>query len=457
MQKDSIVIKYPKAGSQIYSGMFADGKFPLLLPYGEEWETDTIKASTIEQLGPLDAFGNKGVLHCGLKGSINATLLSDSVQYESKLYADYSYTHVFMGNSRVTFWSPGTGPIRYGWIWDQVSETRCVITFMGSDYKRQFSRIYTLNSLTIDWVALKATCTYTLDYVPCDPAFNYVRSTATQTEWCRLSLLGTYGSIDNVKLSTIRGIVTSNMPLLDDIPSTIIPDDIGTDFIDSINIPQINNLENLKDLKKIKEMLPPILALLKKRNLKTMADFWLWYKYSYKTTELDVREFIRVLSFSMQQPKDSIAKWGKRYSGSTTIKGQNLSCTSHYLVYYKPVSWGILQTLGLDFNCTNLWDLVPFSFVADWFENLGDIFSQLDSYARLTRVPISSVLMTTKSVGTLDSPRLKQLLPMSNIDIFYFRRNQRSTLPIKPICLSLKNPSNHILDGGALYISIKKK
>jgi hypothetical protein len=39
-----------------------------------------------------------------------------------------------------------------------------------------------------------------------------------------------------------------------------------------------------------------------------------------------------------------------------------------------------LEKLGLNPSAANIWDLIPFSFVVDWFTNIGSILSRLDAY-----------------------------------------------------------------------------
>lgn len=199
-------------------------------------------------------------------------------------------------------------------------------------------------------------------------------------------------------------------------------------------------------------MVPPILNLIKHRNIKSLAELHLWYKYSYKTTELDVKEAIRALSRHFSHPY-GIQKWSRSYSSASTSYFSTV--TSRYTVYYQTFSQSTMSSLGLRFDTTNLWDLIPYSFVADWFVNLGDIFAQLDSVDMLHSVPIESVLVTTKSSSIVQCQSINSSLIFGSVSAFFFSRTQRSTLPINPISVSLKNPSKHILDGAALVITKK--
>jgi len=44
------------------------------------------------------------------------------------------------------------------------------------------------------------------------------------------------------------------------------------------------------------------------------------------------------------------------------------------------VVFNALESLGLNPSAANLWDLIPFSFVVDWFLPIGSVLSRLDAY-----------------------------------------------------------------------------
>lgn len=45
------------------------------------------------------------------------------------------------------------------------------------------------------------------------------------------------------------------------------------------------------------------------------------------------------------------------------------------------VIWNALEKLGLDPSASNFWDLIPFSFVADWFFKIGPALTKMDQYS----------------------------------------------------------------------------
>lgn len=57
-------------------------------------------------------------------------------------------------------------------------------------------------------------------------------------------------------------------------------------------------------------------------------------------------------------------------------------CTLNLKLKDNPVAMigNALEKLGLNPSAANIWDLIPFSFVVDWFTNIGSILSRLDAY-----------------------------------------------------------------------------
>lgn len=121
--------------------------------------------------------------------------------------------------------------------------------------------------------------------------------------------------------------------------------------------------------------------------LKQGASSWLSKKYTIDTTVSDIkqvyeqfpalRETIGGVGYRrfLQRPSAS--------STDTTVFG--LRVRTRVELYCLPKvldTWhrGLrqIENLGLTIRFQNLWDLVPFSFVVDWFADLGTFFNELD-------------------------------------------------------------------------------
>lgn len=148
--------------------------------------------------------------------------------------------------------------------------------------------------------------------------------------------------------------------------------------------------------------------------LKAVSDTYLEFTFGWKPLALDVLEASKILMTQNQFVEERIkAKASKRYSGDISEAAypgfggyHNLFIPYQRYGYYKrkivggvrlePISTPpILDRFGLslpDFVPT-VWELLPYSFVVDYFLNIGDI---IDAYAH----PLSSLSWSSNSVMT---------------------------------------------------------
>jgi len=158
----------------------------------------------------------------------------------------------------------------------------------------------------------------------------------------------------------------------------------------------MNNIENFVQLPGLARCVRTIVDGIKAvKNLnfraavKFMADLYLIYKYVFLTTAGDVDK-ARKRSRSIINKLDDPGNFRTRRRATEVVKPSiqfrditklEVRCSTEYklrlvtdhiayLVHY-------LETLGVFPSAANLWDLVPFSFVIDWFLNLSDVFEAL--------------------------------------------------------------------------------
>lgn len=232
-----------------------------------------------------------------------------------------------------------------------------------------------------------------------------------------------------------------------------VPDNFVDLLFEKLTIPDVNNIENLKDLKDIKKSLPPILKLLRKRNFKSLADFYLWYKYSYSTTKLDLLAYYDFFQKQAQDlsRSDNFKRLSLYFSDARSDGSMFASTVTRYNILTDTYSCSLIKSLGLSLNLGNTWDLLPFSFVVDWFVNLGDILSRIDHFDTVSEMRIRTSVASTKEVITFQP--LVRYGCTSLCTVASYQRDVLESLPIGRFEVSLKNPANHILDGLALVVS----
>lgn len=235
----------------------------------------------------------------------------------------------------------------------------------------------------------------------------------------------------------------------------IVKDSFFSDVLSQYALPDVNNIENLKDLRDIKKSIPPIVKLLRRKSLKSFSELYLWYKYTYSTSKMDIMSYYKYIT---QWLKDSMSKNSTKHVSvtySSIEQQENASCTqtTRYNIYTDNYNCGVLRTLGLDLSMSNTWDLIPLSFVVDWFINFGDILKTLDNREIVSELKVHSVVTSNKYITTY--------YPLLDIGISapviasYYNRGVSRELPSPMSYLTLINPVRHTTDGLALLIARK--
>lgn len=104
---------------------------------------------------------------------------------------------------------------------------------------------------------------------------------------------------------------------------------------------------------------------------KNARDAWLTYRYVYTTTRLDISEIQSTFKrLDALQRSNTVAVYGSYTRGDITYRvGFDIDIAQ---IVPQDVST-TLQKFGLELNALNVWDMIPYSFVVDWFLPISDI------------------------------------------------------------------------------------
>lgn len=107
---------------------------------------------------------------------------------------------------------------------------------------------------------------------------------------------------------------------------------------------------------------------------KTAGDAWLTYRYAYSTTMLDVKEYKEYFK-RIETITDELAIQTVTSRGVFTRNGWTFRCSMEIRItdFLPTELTDQIKNLGFQLNAMNAWDMVPFSFIADWFLPIGDI------------------------------------------------------------------------------------
>lgn len=173
-----------------------------------------------------------------------------------------------------------------------------------------------------------------------------------------------------------------------------------------------NSIELVKELSSLSATLKDTYALTKgKVDAKKLASIYLSYKYGLRLTAMDIVSGGKsIASRIMSTRKEYSFSRAKETCVLQSTDGQmGLVINYNYKIFYLTHSedWrSAVKTWfdsGLFPSLSNAWDLVPFSFVVDWFTNAGNYLDAIDAntYWSLHVVPcvVYSQKQTFRDVG----------------------------------------------------------
>lgn len=152
---------------------------------------------------------------------------------------------------------------------------------------------------------------------------------------------------------------------------------------------------------------------------KTLGDIfsssWLKYRYGYCTTKSDISEYIslndRLLALSRA---DSIRCYGKYACSDGTF-------TYSFDVEVEDIIPSnikeVCNLFGLKMSAYNAWDMIPYSFIVDWFIPVGDFLESLETRSEIATLHTTNCWMSYHSFyddGTEVFLRVPGFTPLSS-------------------------------------------
>jgi hypothetical protein len=230
-----------------------------------------------------------------------------------------------------------------------------------------------------------------------------------------------------------------------------------------------NGIAYAADLGKFGESLKATLALIADpKDPRSWAKAWLAQRYTDRLTIKDTFELLGAIRDKLYEAEKGLAFresravcTGTSYSsllhsqGTYTLRGR-LRCAlesrnSLMTSIKKLMDWDVWPTLE------NTWDLIPLSFVVDWFLNISSILKNIDLMVYEQYLKVETFELSEKVTYPLD---VDSLLPGFSGDLVAARysRQYRSTIPEVRVLdgwsPSLPSPKNFV-DGAALLVCMR--
>lgn len=228
-----------------------------------------------------------------------------------------------------------------------------------------------------------------------------------------------------------------------------------------VNASNINMLAFLSELRNIRQL---IFKLRNLRNLKTWANNYLAVEYGWLPTISDIKEILG--AFERLKPHLDRNGFTTYHAGHEDSRSEgNISFKLEQRIKLaisdEDDAFEVLLTgwemMGILPNLKTIWDLIPFSFVIDWFINVGETLEKFDAVERIARFNIRYVTMsrkeTTRKILTpsVESPYI------GAIELVQYHRWVSDQCPVpSSFAPQTSNPTSHWLDGAALYVQRRK-
>lgn len=134
----------------------------------------------------------------------------------------------------------------------------------------------------------------------------------------------------------------------------------------------------------------------------TAKEAWLAYRYSYSTTRSDIEELAQ-LSQRLLDLGEKVKCYGQRYCNGIAYHCEIVVDSSQFIPKEMHSLCEKLSHYGAELSLYNIWDMVPYSFVCDWFLDVGSMLESIDSWLNVSHFHIDEVwysAISTYPMGT---------------------------------------------------------
>lgn len=233
---------------------------------------------------------------------------------------------------------------------------------------------------------------------------------------------------------------------------------------EKLNANSVNMIAFLKDLRRPQELIPKLKNLKRLKLLKGLSDNYLTVKYGILPTIDDLKSIVE--SFKKIKPyidKNGFSTYSAGFTDSKVIGDITFKLEQHIKLaiadedsaFYDFIER--MESTGFAPNFENLWDLVPYSFVIDWFVDFGDFLERIDTRLRLARLPIRYVTSSIKRTATWELKPTLEFPYVGSIELAHYQRWVSDQCPAPPLFLETTfQDFSHWLEAGALLIQRTK-
>lgn len=153
---------------------------------------------------------------------------------------------------------------------------------------------------------------------------------------------------------------------------------------------ETNGIANVLDVINTIRSLKSNPSLTIDKTARGLKSAWLAYRYSYSTTVSDIKSIANLCD-----RLDSLPPFISSYGSVTEGPVQYMCCIRLSTDQFIPTDMKTLnerlKAAGMQISATNVWDMIPFSFVVDWFADISAYMEGFDAWISASRLQIAEV------------------------------------------------------------------
>lgn len=234
---------------------------------------------------------------------------------------------------------------------------------------------------------------------------------------------------------------------------------LAADAYNSVPFFSSNGVAYAKDLVSLKRDAESTLRMIQALGTKgklaaKAAQLFLSFHYGWKLFVSDTAELV-----DAQKKINKSSNLLNRATSQRSWSAHGASYRAVLQCYYRRYAYASAAdqfVLNYDLALTpeNLWDLIPFSFVVDWFTGIGNVLEDMSNYYTFTQK--HEVLCTGRSIKAVKQVAANKLhRGLAGVITFSYYSRNYSPYAVRPTFhfSNSVNPLDHVVEGSALIVS----
>lgn len=222
-----------------------------------------------------------------------------------------------------------------------------------------------------------------------------------------------------------------------------------------------NMIEFIRDLRHPKELVPKLRNL---RNLKNLANAYLSVHYGVLPTIGDLTTIIGAFKkISPYLDRNGFSTYSAGHISSQWVDTMFYQLEQHLKLAVGDEDSGFraliqrLESMGTLPTFKNVWDLVPYSFVIDWFSDVGEFLDRVDTRLRISRLDIKYVTSSRKQTFSGMIPVDPSIPYKGSIDLVHYHRWVEGRCPAPSLAPPPSQGFTHWVEATALLVQRRRR